>query len=660
MKKLNIFILIFLLGFGYGCSGIQSRKTISDISDVSDETKAQVTIEDLEGQTVRTHVQNIDDNFDEIYALVDTGSASFTGMSGSVITSGTVSESYIDSSLTRTTAIDTAAELESVANLGAYASDILGCTNLAALMTLINGGAYSPTAALDFSGASSITSGPMAFSGTVTLPETPTDGQLTQYTGGAIDLFTFYNGSAWNYFVATNTAPSDDGYIPVYRTATGIGWEAQSGGGDVTASSTTTFTNKTIDANGTGNSITNIETDDISATTLITSSEIGTTATDAQVPTWKAVKDYLDSIIVSGNPTISITTPSADGTWVDSLTYTAFAGTAFDLQGISEIAWKLESEGTYATTGVSGTTNWTVSSITLSEGANELYARVTDTNANTAEDNLTINADITDPVGVADADGTHSGTGDSITSGIDWTETNLDTSTVACTVVNATPTSPTVTCVGNACDTETLTPDGEGTVTCTWNADDLAGNSATPIVQEFTYSGGGASATDDFNRASIGTDWTTLTNQSTLTINSSTLVAGSSSGRNGMYYNATTFTDDQSSQITITTNHDNNCGPAVRMSASAETAYVAVMSIAASTVTLRKLSAGTFSDITSVSETCANGDTLKISVSGTTLTVDHNGSQIISTTDSDISTGQPGIFIYSTVARGDDWEGSDL
>lgn len=35
------------------------------------------------------------------------------------------------------------------------------------------------------------------------------------------------------------------------------------GGGDVTASSTTTFTNKTFNADGTGNSITNIENSDI-------------------------------------------------------------------------------------------------------------------------------------------------------------------------------------------------------------------------------------------------------------------------------------------------------------------------------------------------------------------------------------------------------------
>ena len=46
------------------------------------------------------------------------------------------------------------------------------------------------------------------------------------------------------------------------------------GGGDVTASSTTTFTNKTIDANGTGNSISNIDIADLAD------------GTDGQLITW--------------------------------------------------------------------------------------------------------------------------------------------------------------------------------------------------------------------------------------------------------------------------------------------------------------------------------------------------------------------------------------
>ena len=63
------------------------------------------------------------------------------------------------------------------------------------------------------------------------------------------------------------------------------------------ASDTLTFTNKTFDANGTGNSISNIETADIAAGTLVTAAEgIGSNDNDTTIPTSAAVKAYADSV----------------------------------------------------------------------------------------------------------------------------------------------------------------------------------------------------------------------------------------------------------------------------------------------------------------------------------------------------------------------------
>jgi hypothetical protein len=63
------------------------------------------------------------------------------------------------------------------------------------------------------------------------------------------------------------------------------------------ASDTLTFTNKTFDANGTGNSISNIETADIAAGTLVTAAEgIGSNNNDTTIPTSAAVKAYADSV----------------------------------------------------------------------------------------------------------------------------------------------------------------------------------------------------------------------------------------------------------------------------------------------------------------------------------------------------------------------------
>lgn len=66
----------------------------------------------------------------------------------------------------------------------------------------------------------------------------------------------------------------------------------------VTASSSTTFTNKTFDANGTGNSISNIEVADFAASAIVLESEgIGSNDNDTTIPTSAAVKDYVDSTV---------------------------------------------------------------------------------------------------------------------------------------------------------------------------------------------------------------------------------------------------------------------------------------------------------------------------------------------------------------------------
>tara|TARA_Y100000004_G_scaffold125386_1_gene141064 strand:+ start:326 stop:1996 length:1671 start_codon:yes stop_codon:yes gene_type:complete len=61
--------------------------------------------------------------------------------------------------------------------------------------------------------------------------------------------------------------------------------------------STSTLTNKTIDANGTGNSITNLEVADFAAASIVTQSEgIGSNNNDTTIPTSAAVKAYADSV----------------------------------------------------------------------------------------------------------------------------------------------------------------------------------------------------------------------------------------------------------------------------------------------------------------------------------------------------------------------------
>ena len=84
----------------------------------------------------------------------------------------------------------------------------------------------------------------------------------------------------------------------------------------ITASSTDTLTNKTFDANGTGNSISNIEVADLAGSAVVTEGEgIASNDNDTTLPTSAAVKDYVDSNAASALKTV--VTDTADETLLD-------------------------------------------------------------------------------------------------------------------------------------------------------------------------------------------------------------------------------------------------------------------------------------------------------------------------------------------------------
>jgi hypothetical protein len=79
----------------------------------------------------------------------------------------------------------------------------------------------------------------------------------------------------------------------------------------ITASSSATLTNKTFDANGTGNSISNLEVADFAASAITDSTDtIATNDSDSQVPTSAAVIDYVGAQIGA----IDLTIDTAAGT----------------------------------------------------------------------------------------------------------------------------------------------------------------------------------------------------------------------------------------------------------------------------------------------------------------------------------------------------------
>ena len=90
----------------------------------------------------------------------------------------------------------------------------------------------------------------------------------------------------------------------------------------ITASSTHTLTNKTFDANGSGNSLSNVEVADLAASAVVIESEgIGSNDNDTTLPTSAAVKDYVDTQLSSG---VSASTVSVGATNTDATHFLTF------------------------------------------------------------------------------------------------------------------------------------------------------------------------------------------------------------------------------------------------------------------------------------------------------------------------------------------------
>ena len=133
---------------------------------------------------------------------------------------------------------------------------------------------------------------------------------------------------------------------------------------------TDTLTNKTFDANGTGNSLSNVEVADFAAAAIVTESEgIGSNDNDTTLPTSAAVKDYVDTQLTAED--LDVTTDSGTiAIDLDSETLTVAGGTGLDSSATGNTV-TLAIDSTVATlTGSQTLTNKTLTAPVISTISN--------------------------------------------------------------------------------------------------------------------------------------------------------------------------------------------------------------------------------------------------------------------------------------------------
>ena len=148
--------------------------------------------------------------------------------------------------------------------------------------------------------------------------------------------------SAVNYIDINNAATGSGPEIAAVGTDTDIDLELLAKGAGVvtaggievvTTSGTQTLTNKTFNANGTGNALSNVEVADFAGTAIVTESEgLNSSDNDSSLPTTAAVKDYVDTEVAAVDLTLGIDADANGPSTVSTAQTLTVAGTANEIE----------------------------------------------------------------------------------------------------------------------------------------------------------------------------------------------------------------------------------------------------------------------------------------------------------------------------------------
>ena len=167
---------------------------------------------------------------------------------------------------------------------------------------------------------------------------------------------------------------------------------------------------------------------------------------------------------------------------------------------------------------------------------------------------------------------------------------------------------------------------------------------ALPFLQPSAHA---ATVSDNFNRANggLGTNWTTVSGTTAPQIVSNKAQPGSAGTLNSAYWNANTFGSNQYAAASFPNSSGTNYGPGIAVRLSNSKGYILWYGNSPSTVSIWRMdSSSSWTQLkASAKLTVAATDVWQFQAVGSPLTGYQNGTQVVTTTDTNYTIGAPGI-----------------
>ena len=172
------------------------------------------------------------------------------------------------------------------------------------------------------------------------------------------------------------------------------------------------------------------------------------------------------------------------------------------------------------------------------------------------------------------------------------------------------------------------------------------------------------SVSDTFNRANgpLGSNWTTVAGTAAPAIMNGTVQAGTASKLNSAYWSANTFGNDQFAQASLPNSSGSQYGPGIAVRLSSTKGYFLWYGNSPNTVSLWRMDSATSWTLLKQSGTLTvtpSTDVWKIQAVGSTISGYQNGNLVVQATDTTITSGSPGVWLYYASNQIANWSGGD-